>query len=102
MEKQINEALKDLQSSLKTISSLIAWRNLKLAEQRPHEPPSFRMYDPTEADIKIETGFFIKTIFDIRSVLNELPVSLRETVNKRLLTLEARLDKLLSVQPIAL
>ena len=102
MEKQIDEALKDLQRSLKTISSLIAWRNLKLAEQRPHEPPSFGMYDPTETEIKIESGFFIKTVFDIRSILPELPVSLRETVNKRLRTLEARMDKLLGVQPVAL
>ncbi len=102
MEKEIDEALKGLQRSLKTISSLIAWRNLKVAEQRPHEPPSFRMYDPTETDIKVETGFFMKTTFDIRSVLPELPVSLREVVNRRLLTLEARLNKLLSTLPISL
>jgi len=102
MEKQIDEALKDLQGSLKKISSLIEWRSLQLAEQRPHVPPSFQIYDSPEGDIKLETGFFLKTAFDIRSVLNELPVSLREVVNRRLLTLEARLDKLLSTQPAGL
>ncbi len=102
MEKRIDEALKDLQGSLKKISSLIAWRNLQLAQQRPNVPPSFQIYDSTEGEIKLETGFFLKTAFDIRGVFNELPVSLREVVNRRLLTLEARMDKLLSTQPAAL
>ena len=101
MEDRINEALRDLERSLKTISSLIEWKKLQISEQRPHCPPSFRIQDPTEAEIWTETGYFMKTAFDIKGVIEEIPMPAREKVQRRLFNLQARLDRLLIMQPKA-
>lgn len=101
MEDQINEALRDLERSLKTISSLIEWKKLQISEQRPHYPPSFQLYDSTVSEIRTEVGFFLKTAFDIEGVLKEIPMPAREKVQRRLLNLQARLDRLLYMEPKA-
>ncbi len=101
MEDRINDAVRDLERSLKGISSLIEWEKLQLSEQRPYCPPSFQFYDSTAAEIRIEVGFFLKTIFEIRCVLEDIPRPIREKVQRRLFNLQARLDKLLAMQPEA-
>lgn len=95
MEKRLEESFSELGSSLKSISSLVAWKNLKMAERRPGGTTSFQMYDPTEAEIKIEMGFFLKTSTNIRIASEKLPASKKVELHRRLSILEADFNHLL-------
>lgn len=99
MEDQINEALRDLERSLRKISSLLSWRRLQFSEQRPHVPPSFQMYDSTEDEIRAEVWFFFKMALDINEVLAEIPMPTRERIRRRLGNLQARLNRLFGKEP---
>ena len=94
MGKTIEENLTDLKKSLETLSSLTAWRNLKLAERRGGEPPSFQMYDPTESEIKREFAIFLMTLLDSRAALAKLPSSKVQKARSELLNLEAQFNRL--------
>ena len=94
MGKTIEDNLADLRKSFKTLSSLTAWRNLKLAERRGGEPPSFQMYDPTESEIKREVAIFLLTLFNSRAVLAKLPSSKGRKARGELLNLEEQFNRL--------
>ena len=99
MEDRINEAMRDLERSLRTISSLLSWRRLQLSEQRPHMPPSFEIYDSTEDEIRAEVWFFFKIALDINDLLAEIPMPARERICRRLGNLQARLNRLFQKEP---
>ena len=100
MEKRVEESLNDLGSSLESISSLVAWRDLKVVEQRPGIPPSFQMYDPTETEMKIGIGSFLKASTDIRIATGQLPTSKRAEVQRRLSWLETQFNQLLRTEKL--
>jgi hypothetical protein len=52
---------------------------LKQQETRPGQPPSFRMYDPTAADLQNEYSIFLCTCTQVRAALNRLNCSVPES-----------------------
>ncbi len=61
-EMDLQAGLRSLRTSLRQIKSLMAWEQLKQAEAKPGEPPTFQAYDPTETDLKNEYSFFLSTM----------------------------------------
>ena len=94
MDRRFEESLNDLRSSVESISSLVAWRNLKLAERRRGEPLSFQIYDPTKSEIKNEFGLFLMTLFESQAALAKLPSSKKRKARSELLNLEAQFNRL--------
>lgn len=94
MIEKVEQLMRALESSLKEISSLVAWRDLKLAERQSDIPPSFRIYDPTEAEIKMEIGFFLKTSMNARIAAARLPVSKQPEIHRRLSLMEKEFNQL--------
>jgi len=71
-----------------------------LAERRSDGTTSFQMYDPTEAEINIEMGFFLKTSTNIRIASEKLPVSKKIEIHRRLSLLEAGFNHLLKSEKL--
>jgi hypothetical protein len=72
MEKQIELGLRELRASTKGMKESLEWKKLKEQEEKGNRtPPSFRFQDRLEADMKIEEGFFWKTVSDVLLVLGE-------------------------------
>ena len=72
MKDQIEVGLRELRASIKRMKELLEWRKLQKQEEKGRRtPPSFRFQDRLEADIKIEEGFFWKSVFEIHDVLGE-------------------------------
>jgi hypothetical protein len=72
MEKQIETGLRELRASIKRMKELLEWQKLRRQEEKGRRtPPSFRIQDRLEADIKIEEGVFWKTVSDVLLVLGE-------------------------------
>ena len=92
-DTDLQAGLGSLYKSLRRTNALLEWQKLKQSEIRPDQPPSFRLYDPTEAELKAEYAFFLSTFIQVRGILNRgsisLPGPLRQTVQDRL----ARLDR---------
>ncbi len=65
---RIIAALRDLRKSITRIKELSAWVDLKTLEN-PRQTYLGLMYDPTEFDIKVEVGFFLKLSMDLRQHL---------------------------------
>ena len=100
MEKRIEESFNDLEGSLEAMSSLFAWRNLKIAEQRQGVPPSFQIYDPTETDLRIETGSFLEASSNLQIRMKRIPASKREPIQKRLSKLESEFRRILRTEKL--
>ena len=83
-------ALKDLKTSVKKIEDLCAWLELKESERNPTCHTNLAMYDPTESDIKVEYGFFIKVSVYVKKNLSRLPSDRREHIKKALEGIERR------------
>jgi hypothetical protein len=71
MKNQIGVGLRELRASIKRMKELLQWQRLQRQEEKKDVPPSFRMQDRLEADIKIEEGLFWKTVSDILLVIGE-------------------------------
>lgn len=72
MEKaDLQAGLRSLRESLRQMTALLAWEQLKKAEAKRGQPPAFHVYDPTETDLKNEYSFFLSTSVQIHSVLND-------------------------------
>ncbi len=89
MEKRIEAALRDLRASIKKMKELSEWQKLKKQEEKGRRmPPSFRFQDRLEADIRIEEGFFWKTVFEIQDALEERGDSTAKRQRERLVKIE--------------
>ncbi len=72
MTNQIEVGLRELRASIKRMGELLEWQKLQRQEEKGRRtPPSFRLQDRLEADIKIEEGVFWKTAFEIQDVLGK-------------------------------
>ena len=89
MKKQIEAGLRELKASIKKMKELLEWQKLRKQEERGRRtPPSFRFQDRLEADMKIEEGFFWKTVSDILLVLGERNDEIATNARQRLVKLE--------------
>lgn len=89
--------LRSMSESLRRMKGLLAWSRLKQHEARPAEPPSFRMYDPTETDLRNEYSRFLSTSTEMHAVLHAHSASipaLRETLQRKLAELEQEAHQL--------
>jgi hypothetical protein len=97
-DTDLRAGLQSLYKSLRRIKALLEWQKLKQSEIRPDQPPSFRLYDPTEADLRNEYAFFLSTFIQMRAMLNEgsasLPEPLRQTIQDRLARLDQQVHQL--------
>jgi len=94
MEKRIEAALRDLKASIKRMKELLEWRKLQKQEERGDVPPSFRLGDDTERDIKIEEGVFWETVFDIQDALGDRDDETAMKWRKQLVGLEEEMREL--------
>jgi len=62
MKDRIEAALRDLRASIKRMGELVEWQKLQRQEEKRDLPPSFRLQDHLEADLKIEQGFFSRQL----------------------------------------
>lgn len=92
------QMLRTLQNSFEKIKSLLAWRQLKLAEGRPGLPPSFVIDDRVEEDLRNEYSRFTAMLADFRSILNNthtfIPTDRRRNLRRRLCELESQVRSL--------
>lgn len=96
-DTDLQTGLRSLQDSLRRMKGLLAWGQLKQHEARPGEPPSFRMYDPTETDLRNEYSRFLSTSTEMHAVLHAHSASipaLRETLQRKLAELEQEAHQL--------
>ena len=92
MEKQIEIGLRELRASIKRMGELLEWQKLQRQEEKGRRtPPSFRLQDRLEADIKIEEGAFWKTVFDIQDVLGERDDATAKKARERMAKLESEM-----------
>lgn len=70
------------------------WQKLKGQEKKSRTPPSFRIEDHLEADIKIEEGFFLKTAWDVRALLSRRSDPTTKRQRQRLEKLEEEMREL--------
>ena len=94
MTAQITAALQSLKKTAENIESLNAWLVLKRSETRPHTPPVCQMHDPTEADLKSELGWFLKSADEIGHALANMPEAQVWRYRSRLHALEQRVQVL--------
>jgi hypothetical protein len=77
------------------MKDLLEWQKLRKQEERGRRtPPSFRFQDRVEQDMKIEEGFFWKTVSDILLVLGERSDSTATKWRRRLVGLEEEMREL--------
>jgi len=69
-EINIEAGIKSLAASLREIQSLLAWAELERTEYTPGIPPSFRIDNHIEEDLRAACGFFLKTAMDLHEILN--------------------------------
>jgi len=95
MKKQIEAGLRELKASIKKMKELLEWQKLRKQEEWGRRtPPSFRFQDRLEADMKIEEGFFWKTVSDILLLLGERNDETAKKQRERLVKLEEEMRKL--------
>ena len=68
-EINITETLEKLEQSLKKMKTLLAWEQLKLAEQRPEDNPQFIGQDSLWNDLRNHYLFFLARSFDLHGQL---------------------------------
>ena len=94
MTDQIEVGLRELRASIKRMGELLEWKKLKAQEERSDVPPSFRLQDRLESDIKIEEGVFWKTVFEIQDVLGERDDATAKRHRQRMAKLEEEMREL--------
>jgi hypothetical protein len=94
MTDQIEVGLRELRASIKKMGELLEWQKLRKQEEGSDVPPSFRLQDRLEADIKIEEGAFWKSVFEIQDVLGEKDDATAKRHRQRLAKLEEEMRKL--------
>jgi hypothetical protein len=95
MTDQIEIGLRELRPSIKRMGELLKWKKLKAQEERSDVPPSFRLQDRLEADIKMEEGVFWKSVFEIQDVLAESDDATAKRQRERMAKLEEEMRKLM-------
>jgi hypothetical protein len=93
MKDQIEVGLRELRASIKRMGELLEWKKLKEQEDRSDVPPSFRLQDHLESDIKLEEGAFWKTVFEIQDVLGERDDEAAKKARERMAKLEAEMAR---------
>ena len=78
-EADLEAGLRSLRKSLRQIKALLAWEQLKQAEARPNQPPSFTLNEPVEEDLKSEYSFFLFTSVQIHNALSDITANTSET-----------------------
>jgi hypothetical protein len=94
MKDQIEIGLRELKASITRIKELLEWKKLRKQEERSDVPPSFRLRDDTETEIKTEEGFFWWTAVNIKTVLVSRAGPIAERQRERLAKLEGEVWKL--------
>jgi hypothetical protein len=95
MTDHIEVGLRELRGSIKRMAELLEWKKLKGEEQNgTRTPPSFQFQDRLEADIKIEEGFFWKTVFEIQDVLGETNDMAAKKARERIAKLEGEMREM--------
>jgi hypothetical protein len=70
MEKvNVEAVLRGLSQSVRQIRALLAWQELERSESKPGQPPSFRIDNHVEEDLRNEYGFFVKMALDLAEFL---------------------------------
>ena len=90
--------LRSLRDSLRQIETLLAWQQLKQAEARPHQPPSFALSDSLRRDLTNEYSFFLFTSMQIHTLLKDSTAFLsnvqRQRIKRSLAKMESQLHSL--------
>ncbi len=98
MKEQIEIGLRELRASIKRMGELLEWQRLREQEERSDVPPSFRLQDHLEADIKVEEGFFWKTVSDILLVLGQRDDETATKARQRMAKLEEEMREMTGVE----
>ena len=85
---RVDAALKDLRKSVSRIKELSAWLEIKQDEDSRGRNSLFLLHDPTEFDLKVEIGFFLKLSTDLRDYLAACHRLRSPDIRKRLSRLE--------------
>jgi len=97
-EPDLRAGLRSLRNSLQQMKALLAWRQLKLSESRPGQPPSFTIDDPTETDLRNEYSFFLSTSVQILHLLDggieNLSDPERQAIKQQLAKVEQEVNRL--------
>jgi|GEM_PF-2735259 len=97
-EPDLKAGLRSLRNSLRQMKDLLAWRQLRQSEARPDEPPSFQIYDSTEADLQNEYSFFLSTMLQIHYLLNDglenLPDTEKQVIRRQLARIDQEANRL--------
>ena len=98
MAFNIPAALKELADTLKKLKELDEWAKLARQEENPQVPPSFRIDNHVDSDIRLQYAVFIATVMDIQDVLNNpalgIPQNHRTRWKNRLLEFQEQAQKL--------
>ena len=84
MEDRVDKALRGLNQTLKEIENLLAWYELEKSERKPGCQISVLLESPTETDLKVQVGMFLKDYFDIQEALDASPSEVAKQLRKRL------------------
>jgi len=98
MAFNIPAALKELAGTLSKLKELDEWAKLARQEENPQVPPSFRLDNHVNSDIRLQYAVFVATVMDIQDVLNNpalgIPQNQRTRWKNKLLELQEQAGKL--------
>jgi hypothetical protein len=69
-EVNIEAGIKSLSACLREMKSLLAWAELEKTEDARGTPPSFRIDNHIEEDLRATCGFFLKRAIELHEILN--------------------------------
>ena len=87
MESQLIAGYRDLEASLRKIQELLEWLKLFEAERAQSSSKGLRFGDQTQAELKLEIGWFYRLQLELETLLKKAPPETRakwETRAKRL------------------
>jgi len=91
-EPDLRAGLRTLRKSLQQIKALLAWEQLKQAEARPGQPPSFTLNEFIETDLRNEYSFFLSISMQIQGILNDhspaMPEKEQQSIKRQLSKIE--------------
>lgn len=93
VKMNLEEALASLRNSLRQIKSLLAWEQLKHSEAKSDQSPGFKMYDPTEADLRNEYSFFLSKSTEIHRILNNSKTNVSKSKRKEMKRELAKIER---------
>ena len=70
MAIDIPVALDDLARIIAKIKELLEWARLEQQEARPEVPPSFRLSNHADEDLRLQCGLFVSKDLALRLILN--------------------------------